>query len=160
MKMPFTFGAALLICAVFASPATAQNVTADIDDIAQVIRAEGMQAKIEKADDGRPYILSGISGYNFVVRPYGCDDAWKNCKFVQFRAAFAPKTKPTLAEVNKHAADNFFGRFYLDEDNDPVIEMDLNLEVGGMSRELFVDNIACWDSALTEFAEFAFSKDD
>ena len=45
MKMPFTFGAALLICAVFASPATAQNVTADIDDIEQVIRAEGMQTK-------------------------------------------------------------------------------------------------------------------
>ena len=29
-----------------------------------------------------------------------------------------------------------------------------------MSRELFVDNIAYWDSALTEFAEFTFSKDD
>ena len=148
-----------LVALTLAAPAAAQNITADLDRIAEVMQGEGLQAKIEREDDGRPYLLSGISGYTFVVNAFGCNDAWADCKFVQFRAAFTPETKPTLAEVNQYSADNFFGRYYLDDENDPVIEMDIDLEAGGMSKELFIDNIAYWDMALSKFGEFAFSKD-
>lgn len=159
MNKLHVFAAAAAASLAAASPASAQNVTADVDQIAEVMRAEGFQAKIDEENDYR-FITSGMSGYNFRVLPYGCEDDGSACKWVQLRAAFAPDTKPTLAEINQYAADNFFGRYYLDGDKDPVIEMDIDLEAGGMSRELFVDNLAYWDSAMSKFAEFAFSKDD
>ena len=156
--LPFTIVVSSAIA--FSTPLAAQNVTADITQIAEIMRAEGLQAKIGTEDSGRPYILSGLSGYNFYVYPYGCNDDWGECKFVQFRAIFSPTVKPTLAEVNKHAADNFFARFYIDEENDPVIEKDIDLEAGGMSRALFVDNLAYWDTALVTFADAMFAKDE
>ena len=144
----------------FATPAAAENVTADLEQIAKVMQGEGLQAKLDTDADGRPFILSGTSGYNFVVYAYGCNDEHAECKFIQFSAAFTPDNKPTLAEVNTYSAENFFGRYYIDEANDPVIEMDLDLEMGGMSEALFIDNIAYWDMALAKFGEFAFSKDE
>ena len=159
LMIKHAFPAALLAISItFAAPASARNVTADVDQISGIMKEEGLQAKLEE-EDGKRYIVSGMSGYTFVVRPYGCDDEGKDCKWVQFRAAFAPQNKPSLQEVNDFAADNFFGRFYVDKDADPVIEMDIDLEAGGMSRELFVDNIAYWDFILSKFGEFVFSKD-
>lgn len=61
--------------------------------------------------------------------------------------------------MNSYAAENRFGRIYLDKDRDPVIEMDVDLEAGGMSKELFMDNLAYWEAIMVGFAEFAYSKD-
>ena len=41
-----------------------------------------------------------------------------------------------------------------------IVEMDIDLEVGGMSRELFIDNIAYWDSIMVKYADFVFSNDE
>lgn len=73
--------------------------------------------------------------------------------------AFVPTNKPTLEEMNKYAAENRFGRVYIDDEGDPIIEMDIDLEAGGMSRALFLDNLAYWDSIMVAFGDFAFSKD-
>ena len=143
---------------VMATPAHAQNVTADLDQIAELLQNEGMQAKIE-GDAGSRYMLSGMLGYTFQILPYGCNDEGAECKWVQFRAAFTPDKKPSLEAVNKFAAENFFGRFYIDHENDPIVEMDIDLEVGGMSRELFVDNLAYWDSIMVKYADFVFEND-
>lgn len=152
-------GAIAIASLAMATPAAAENVTADLDLIAKVLQEEGMQAKIE-GDEGNKYILSGLSGYTFQILPYGCNDAGADCKWVQFRAAFTPEKKPSLKDINQFAAENFFGRFYIDHEEDPVIEMDIDLEVGGMSRELFVDNIAYWDSIMVKYADFVFSNDE
>ena len=158
MTLRNSITAAIVLASLHASPVMAQNVTADVEQIAEIMRGEGLQAKIEY-DDGRPSIASGISGYNFAVHPYGCNDEWKDCKFIQFRSSFATEDKLTLEQINTFAADNFFGRFYLDDEREPVIEMDLDLEAGGMSKELFVDNIAYWDMILAKFGDYVFSDD-
>ncbi|MBX7526898.1 YbjN domain-containing protein [Qipengyuania vesicularis] len=152
-------GAFAVAFLAMATPAAAENVTADLDLIAKVLQEEGMQAKIE-GDEGKKYILSGLSGYTFQILPYGCNDAGADCKWVQFRAAFTPEKKPSLKDINQFAAENFFGRFYIDHEEDPIIEMDIDLEVGGMSRELFIDNIAYWDSIMVKYADFVFSNDE
>ncbi|MBX7540583.1 YbjN domain-containing protein [Qipengyuania sphaerica] len=159
MMKKFALASAIAAASLtYAAPAAAKNVTADVEQIAKIIREEGLQAKIEDSD-GEKYIVSGLSGYNFVIRFFGCEEKMKDCKFIQFRAAFSPDNKPTVADVNQFSADNFFARFYVDDESDPVIEMDLDLEQGGMSRALFVDNIAYWNTVLGKYGEFAFSKD-
>ena len=142
-----------------ATPVAAQNITADLDQIAGVLKEEGYKAKIDEGD-GQRWIESAMSGYTYIILPFGCDDAGKDCKSVQFYVAFVPTNKPTLEEMNKYAAENRFGRVYIDDEGDPIIEMDIDLEAGGMSRALFLDNLAYWDSIMVAFGDFAFSKDE
>lgn len=147
--------AATLAVALSAAPLAAKQVTADVDQIVTLLQGEGYKAKREgEVDDLR--IESAMSGYSMAIYFYGCDDKGKACKSVQFYAGFDPKTNPTLEAMNQYARENRWGRVYLDKEGDPCIEMDVDLEVGGMSQELFLDNLAYWDTILQNFAEFVF----
>lgn len=141
-----------------AAPLAAQNVTADVDRIAAILQQEGYQAK-RLGDPGEPRIETSMGGYAAAVYFYGCDAKGKGCKSVQFYSGFNPKTSPTLDAMNEYGRANRFGRVYLDKDGDPVIEMDIDLEAGGMPQALFVDNLAYWNSILGRFAKFVF-KDE
>ena len=152
-------GATLFMSALSAAPLAAKNITADVDQIAELLRKEGFQAKVQGESDAR-HIKTGMAGYDFLILPFDCDSEGGNCKSVQFYAAFTAENKPTLEEMNSYAAENRFGRIYLDVDRDPVIEMDIDLEAGGMSEALFMDNLAYWEAIMVSFAEFSFSKDE
>lgn len=154
-QLPFR-GLALL-AATLASPLAAAPVTADPAEIAAILQREGYQAKLA-GQPGEPRIETAMSGYQMAIYFYGCDGKGQGCKSVQFYAGFNPDTNPTLQAMNDYARDNRWGRIYLDKENDPVIEMDVDLEAGGMSEELFLDNIAYWDTILTKFADFVFKK--
>lgn len=139
------------------SAASAKNITADIDQIAEVLQEAGYKAAIRESD-GERFIESGTGGLKFLVLLYGCDDKFKNCKSAQFYAGFAVDKSPTLEAMNSYASQNRFGRIYIDEDGDPAIEMDVDLEMGGMSKELFIDNIAYWDSVMLGFASWVYEQ--
>ena len=149
--------AVALLASTLGAPLAAKQVTADVAQIAAILQKEGYQAKVAgEGSDVR--IDTAMGGYTMAVYFYGCDDKGKGCKSVQFYAGFNPKTNPTLQAMNDYARDNRWGRVYLDKDGDPVIEMDVDLEVGGMSEELFLDNIAYWDTIMGKFADFAFKE--
>lgn len=148
-------GAVVAASLLAATPLAAQNISADVDQIAELMQSEGYQAKLE-GQGAQRHIKTGMAGYNFLILPYDCDSEGADCKSVQFYAAFTPTTKPSLEQMNTYASENRFGRIYLDGDRDPVIEMDIDLEAGGMSKELFMDNLAYWEAILVSFAEFSF----
>ena len=152
-------GAVLSASMMAATPLAAKNITADVEQIAELLQSEGYQAKLQGVNEDR-HIKTGMAGYNFLVLPFDCDGKGENCKSVQFYAAFAAKNGPTLEEMNTYAAENRFGRIYLDADRDPVIEMDIDLEAGGMSKALFMDNLAYWEAVMVSFADFSLSKDE
>lgn len=150
--------AGAIVALAMAAPVAAQNVTADVDRIMKIMEAEGYSPKRE-GEGSEPRIEMEMAGYMASLYFYGCDDKGANCKSVQFYAGFNPKTNPTLQAMNDYARDNRWGRIYLDGEGDPVIEMDVDLEAGGMSEALFIDNIAYWNSILERFADFVF-KDE
>lgn len=151
-------GAGLVLAAALAhAPSVAQNVTADPDRIASILQKEGYQAKRVSADK-EPRIETAMAGYNTSIYFFGCDDNGRACKTVQFYAGFNPKQSPTLQAMNDYARENRFGRIYLDKEGDPIIEMDVDLEVGGMSEALFIDNLAYWESILGRFGSFVFKN--
>lgn len=141
------------------SGASAKNVTADITEVAQALQKAGYKAAIRE-EDGEPFIESSTGGMKFLVLLYGCDDKFENCKSVQFYSGFAVDKSPTLEAMNSYAAQNRFGRVYIDEDGDPAIEMDVDLEMGGMSEELFIDNIAYWDAVMLGFASWVYENEE
>jgi hypothetical protein len=147
-----------LAAAVFSATAHAKNVTASVPEVAAALTAAGYKAELKAEDDGT-FIQSAAGGYGFRVFFYGCEPRDANCKSIQFFAGFKPKTKPTLRAMNAYAAENRWGRVYLDKEGDPIIEMDLDLEQGGMSEALFRDNLAYFEAVMGMFATFVFSND-
>lgn len=149
----FAIGLAAL---AMAAPAAAQMVTAaDPSSVADVLRQKGYQAELTATSDGEPMIRSASGGSKFTIFFYNCTDK-KACATVQFYAGFDSSEAFPLARINEWNKGKRFGRGYVDGDNDPVVEMDVDLDDGGMSRALFEDNIEFWTSILDDFRKFVF----
>jgi hypothetical protein len=99
---------------------------------------------------GDPKIDSAVSGTYFQIFFYNCT-ANKACATVQFHSAYDLRNPVSLDRINEWNRTKRFGRAFLDKENDPVLEMDVDLDDGGLSRMLFIDNIEFWSSILGEF---------
>ena len=152
------FAALSLFAAAQAGPAGAQTVEARYDQVAAAIEEVGYAIALEGEGADR-YLLSETEDeYTFAVLFYGCDDAGDACKTVQFYAGFEPPAAPSLRQMNDYAAANRWGRIYLDDEGDPAIEMDVDLEDGGMSFELFKDNVEYWGAVMNAFGDWVFDN--
>jgi len=141
------------------APAQARNVTADVAQIAELLTGAGYKVESREAKDGK-FLRITSDETRYDINPYGCDDKGANCKSVQFYAGFTTDKKLSLTQINTYAREHRWGIVYLDSDNDPVIEFDLDLEKGGMSSELFLDNVAYWEAVMFGFADFVFKDND
>src|SRR3569623_1025485 len=139
--------AALSLTMAAAAPAQAQSlVTPDPIQIQSILQSNGYRAEISKDKSGDPMITSGVGGAKFLVLFYGCTNHVK-CTTIQFYAGFEG-TKMTVGDMNEWNKAHRFSRAYIDKDGDPCIEGDLDLDSGGMSRALFLDNLDTWGSLV------------
>lgn len=140
-----------------AQPALAQkgNITAaDPERIAEVVRNKGFEVDLTKDDDGDPLIHAEGNGYKFVILFYGCT-AGKECTTLGLYAGWTGSSAD-IEKINQWNRDNRFGRAYIDKDNDPVVEMDIDLDDGGMSPLLFEDHLEFWLSVIGQYSKFIF----
>ena len=134
----------------FAGGAHAQTVTAaNPQSVIAALQAGGYKAVLDKDSTGDPRIESAASGAKFLITFYGCT-ANRNCKTVTFYAGWTG-TKATLGDMNEWNKNKRFSRAYIDKDGDPVIELDVDLDDGGMSQALFLDNIEFFEAAMGGF---------
>lgn len=152
--------AAFASLVVLCSPAVAEPlVKADAQQISAILQQSGYKAKVDKDSTGDPMIESGASGYIFYIYFYGCEKG-ANCTSLQFEASFDPGNRTiTLEDINSYNVARRFGTGALDKNGDPVVRMDVDLEAGGMSKELFLDNFAFWETTVARFADMVFSKE-
>jgi hypothetical protein len=139
--------------ALAAAPAPAQGQLVRAQDPQSVVAAlqgGGYAAKLGTDKTGDPMITSGVSGTTFQVFFYNCANH-KDCATVQFHSGYDLTTSPSLELINEWNKGQRFGRAYLDKDNDPILEMDVDLDDGGLSPALFIDNIEFWASILPDF---------
>jgi hypothetical protein len=138
-----------------AAPASAQNVTAaNPQSIASVIQGKGFKTEITKDDGGDPMIKADGNGVKFIVLFYGCT-ANKDCTTISFYAGWSG-SEADVNKVNEWNRGQRFGRAYIDKENDPCIEMDVDLDDGGMSRILFEDNVEFWMSVMSAYSKFIY----
>ena len=141
----------LAAAAAAAPPTFAANVTADNPAaLAEVLRAMGYRAELTTDDQGDPKIVSATGGSNFRIYFYGCT-ANVNCTSIQFAAGFDLTNGSTLEVMNAWNTAKRYSQAYLDNEQDPLIEMDVNLAFGGVSEENFRDNLEIWDGLLGRF---------
>ncbi|MCW3847815.1 YbjN domain-containing protein [Sphingomonas sp. LB-2] len=145
----------LAFAGVAAQPAFAQNITAASPEaIASAIRAKGFTAEVAKDDEGDPMIKASGKGYTFLVLFYGCT-AHRDCTTLGLWS-YWKDSGATIEKVNTWNRDSRFGRAYIDKDGDAVVEMDIDLDDGGMSPVLFEDHIEFWMAIMSNFSKAIF----
>ena len=134
-----------------AAAAPAQMIRAqDPQTVLSTMQKAGYKAELATDSTGDPMIKSAYNGTTYQVLFYTCTNH-RQCATVQFHAGYDfDKTLP-LETMNNWNRTQRFGRAYLDKENDPILEMDVDLDDGGVSSELFIDNIEFWTSALRQF---------
>lgn len=138
----------------FAGTAQAQTVTAtNPASIVKVLQDNGYRAELSKDPTGDPMIKSASSGSNFTVLFYGCTDG-RDCATVQFFAGYTDAANNSATAMNEWNAKNRFGRAYVTDKGAARLEMDLDLDDGGMSTALFEDNIEFWVTIMANFEEY------
>jgi hypothetical protein len=151
--MRIVLALSLAVAAVFANAgvAQAQMVTAkDPSSVIKVLQNAGYKAELSKDDSGDPLIQSASSGSNFAVLFYGCTDN-RNCARIQFAVTYTDKKNVGLDVFNAWNAKNYFGRVYRNEQGTARLEMDVDLDDGGMSSLLFQDNLEWWVTVMANF---------
>lgn len=151
MRSVLALGLAAVANLTFAGIAQAQMVTAsDPASVAKVLQANGYRAEVTKDDSGDPMIKSASSGTNFLVLFYGCTNN-ADCATVQFFAGYADAENGSVSALNEWNAKNRFGRAYLSDKGAARLEMDVDLDDGGMSTALFEDNLEFWVAIMASF---------
>ena len=149
MRMTHVALAALI--AGTAVPAGAQMVRAqDPQSLVEAMQAAGYAAKLGTDKVGDPMITSGFGGTTFQIFFYNCTNH-RECATVQFHSGYDLTTTLPLETINAWNQSQRFGRAYLDKENDPILEMDVDLDDGGVPPLLFIDNVEFWTSVLGKF---------
>lgn len=123
----------------------------DAERILQLARGFG-SASLGEDDIGDPLITGRIEGSKYGIYFYGCDDNHHNCNELQFSAGWAD-VEVALSDINEWNKTRRFGKAYLDEENDPILEFSVNLE-HGVTPDNFDSTLDWWASALKEFKEY------
>lgn len=136
----------------WATPATAQMVKAQepMTVLAAMQKAGYATAKLGIDKLGDPYIEAAVNGTTFQAFFYNCTDH-KACATLQLHSGYDLDKTPTATLINSWNRTQRFGRAWLDDQGDPILEMDIDLDDGGMSSALFADNLEFWATIVAAF---------
>lgn len=112
--------------------------------------AGNYQVKIGTDKVGDPMITSAANGTTFQIFFYNCT-ARKDCATITFNSGYALQTDVSMIAINEWNKAKRFGRAYIDAEGDPIIQMDVDLDYGGLSRALFLDNVEFWTTNMAAF---------
>ena len=96
-------------------------------------------------------MIEAITGkHPYTVAFFDCTQN-RDCQSVMFRAGFraSGQTAEQMADWNR---EQRFGKAYLDEAGNPVVEFNVNL-AGGVTRANLPDSVDRWQAVLAAFAE-------
>jgi len=158
---PITVRAALALAttALFsATPAHAELINAtNPATIKAIVESQGWPATIVAKEGDDPYIESTRSGLKFLVLFMNCEEGQK-CKTLQYYMGFSDAKDVSLERLNQWNKDKRFARAYKDDEGDPVLEMDVDLDFAGIPRENVGETFNTWASLMDSFREYVFEK--
>ncbi|WP_137751958.1 YbjN domain-containing protein [Sphingopyxis sp. L1A2A] len=154
-RAAFAFGASTLLPA---APVHAELVNAtNPATIEAIVESQGWPATIVAKPGDDPYIESNRNDLKFLVLFMNCTDG-KNCKTLQYYMGFNDAKDVSLEKLNQWNKDKRFARAYRDNEGDPVLEMDVDLDFAGIPRENVGETFNTWATLMDSFREFIFEK--
>jgi hypothetical protein len=124
----------------------------DPTTLVRALQGAGYSADLGADPTGDPMITSGASGSSFQILFYNCT-GHKQCSNVQFFSGYESRKAIGLARINEWNRDRRFARAFLDKKSRPILQMDVNLDDGGMSPLLFIDHVEVWAVLLAAFEQ-------
>ncbi len=113
------------------------------DDLRKLLHSWGYRAEVGTASSGNPVIRSGTGGFKFHILfawP-GSDNRLFGC--LNFVTVFSGRQHLTLTAVNDITRSSRFGRLYLDDEGDLILERDVSL-TGGVSVAYLHECLLDW----------------
>lgn len=125
----------------------------DPNAILEIARGFG-SAELAKDEDGDPMITGRTRGTRYAIYFYQCTDG-QACENIQFSAAWSGY-RVSADQLHAWNRDMLFGKAYLDEVGDPVLEMAVNLKYG-VTRKNLDDTFDWWKVVLQEFEDIVLN---
>jgi hypothetical protein len=124
--------------------------TVSADELFGVLEELGFRPTRAEGSTGRPILKFRIEG--FLNEVFFFDPKEGRYQSYQFSVAFSLKQKPSQATMNEWNQKRRFGRCYLDADQDPNMEMDVDLD-GGVTQEYLRRSVLTWSTLLRDFVK-------
>ncbi|WP_299925425.1 YbjN domain-containing protein [uncultured Pelagimonas sp.] len=135
-----------------AAAAQSQVDASDANVLANLLKAEGYQLDITTDKVGDPLLKGKLDGTNYDIFFYDCTNN-ANCRTIQFQVGYDMTNGMSLQRANQWNSDMRYATVHLDNEMDPFLQMDLNIDYG-VSAENFVDNFKMWSNVLGQFEDF------
>ena len=147
-----TWGMGLAMAVALGTVPAQAQVMGDPEVVASFLEDYGLRVTRETDVTGDPLLSSRIEGTNFKVYFYGCEKL--PCDSIQFSSGFDLEQPLSAMKINEWNRDKRFGKAYLDDEGDPYIEFDVNLDIDGVGGRNFDDTIDLWRVVLNEFRTY------
>ncbi|MEO0392600.1 MAG: YbjN domain-containing protein [Pseudomonadota bacterium] len=150
--------AALTMSIGFTTPNTAQaadkmytNISGS--ELVELMQDWGYRATLGVDDYDDPLVSSSASGVNFDVFFYDCNtDDPKRCESLMLTTVFDFEEAVPLTVANDWNLNNRFGRAYIDNEGDPIIELDYEM-LGGVTAGNLHQTFKYWENTVGDFSE-------
>jgi len=155
MKVQLIALAAAMAAALSVSAAQAQSIDEDGmtgPEVAAWLQKAGYKAELSKDETGDPLIDSAAEGAKFKIYFYDCNPA-KRCKALPFSAGFDLKEGLKPEQANPWNRKNRYLKAYLDDDGDPYVQYDINVNAGRTISGLD-DDFGVWTGMLGDFTDY------
>jgi hypothetical protein len=121
--------------------------------LTRILDEAGYSATLTKDEQGEPLIQISIGKFKALVVFYQCAEKI-NCRSLQFYTAFDFKNGMKLKDLPKVSDALRFAKVTLDNENDPILLHDVNMQ-GGVSRMNFEVTAREFSMAVGKFDGFS-----
>lgn len=125
-------------------------------DVVTILQDEGYRAKLDRDEYDEPMIETTMSGLVSVIFFYNCVDDY--CEDMQFACSWGLDEPLDPDVIERWNEGHRFGRAYLDEEGDPIVEIDLQLGPGG-TPELIAGYVYTAEVIFSAFEDFISTED-
>lgn len=146
-------GLATVVMITSATFATAQVTATDAQVVLKAMQDFGLVATMGADTQGDPKISSRVSDTKFSVYFYGCKEN-TNCTSIMIKAGYDLTNGISASKVNEWNRQKRFSKAYIDDDGDPFLELDVNLDFEGVGPKNFEDTLDWWRLLVEGFEEF------
>ncbi len=154
MKISFGIAGGLAALTLFSTTSLAGEINASNPyAILGAMREYGYTASMDSDSDGDPKISGKVSKTSFNVYFYGCTNN-TDCKSVIFKSGYNLTNGLSAMKINEWNRNKRFSRAYIDDEGDPFLEMDLNLDYEGVGSNNFMDTLDWWRVSVENFEDF------
>lgn len=122
----------------------------DPQSVLDELIAQGFRGELKTTSTGRSVIRFVASGANSQIYFYDCKDGLAQCTTLRFGYGLDFKNGVDIAKVNEWNRQQLWGRVYVDDENDPWLDIILNTG-DALPKARFDEVLDLWERVVGKF---------